>query len=141
MAYDPTRFEASRRAAQGTFASQSAMNEYARFLANQSGARQLGDFQRDVRKQLPRLTSGFGQRGLRAPGVRSGIFNKALQSFGGDVQRQQSRFQEDLANQERDFDLRQSGFQSAYEQSVADIEAEKAREIANAASGLLTLGL
>lgn len=141
MVYDPTRFERQRRAAGETFAGQSAMNEYARFIANQSGQRQLSDYQRGIREQLPRLSSSYGQRGLRTRGVRSGVFNRALQSFGSEAGRQQSRFMEDLSNRERQFNLQQTGYESAYGQALADIEERKANQIAETASGLLTLGL
>lgn len=139
MAYDPSAFEAQRRAAQGGFAAQSAMNEYARFLAQQRGRRDIQAFERETAAQIPRFGRSFGRRGLYGQGVRSGIFNRALSDFGQAVTRQRGELQQGLEQEERGFQLRQSQFQSALENALADIEAQKARQISETATGLLNL--
>jgi ClpP class serine protease len=115
------------------------MNEYARFLAQQRGSRSLGEFERGVVKQLPQISSAYGQRGLQARGVRSGIFNRAIKEFGQEAARQRGYMTQDLAEEQRGFQLRETQGRSDLEQALADLEAEKARAIAESAQGLLNL--
>lgn len=139
MAYDPSVFEAQRRAATGSFAAQSAANEYARFLAQQRGSRSLGALERQTVGQIPQFARSFGRRGLRTQGVRSGLFNRALSSFGEEAARQRRYLEQDIAQEQQGFGLREAQYRSGLEQQLADIEREKARQIAETASGLLNL--
>jgi hypothetical protein len=139
MAYDPSLFEAQRRAATGAYASQSAANEYARFLAQQRGSRNLAAFERQTVGQIPQFSRGFGRRGLYGQGVRSGLFNRALSSFGEEAARQRRYLEQDIAQGQQEFGLREAQYRSGLEQQLADIESQKARQIAETAAGLLNL--
>lgn len=140
MAYDPSVFEARRRGLQQNFAAQSAMNEYARFLSQQRGSRQLGEFQRGVTKAIPTFGRTYGKRGLYGQGVKSGLFNRALGEFGSETARQQAQLEQDIAQQQRQYELQGAGYQAQYEGALADLEGEKARLIGETATGLLNLG-
>ena len=139
MAYDPSMFENRRRGLTQQYGAESAMNEYARFLAQQRGSRSLGEFQRQVTKQIPLFARSFGRKGLIGQGVRSGIFNRALKEFGEEATRQRGYTQQDLADEQRQFQLREASAKSTLEQSLADLESEKARSISESAQGLLAL--
>ena len=115
------------------------MNEYARMLAQQRGSRSLGEFQRGVTKQIPQFARSFGRKGLQAQGVKSGLFNRAIKEFGQEAARQQGYTTQDLADEQRQFQLREAQAKSNLEQSLLDLESEKARQIAESAQGLLAL--
>lgn len=139
MAYDPSLFEAERRGLAQQFEAQSAMNEYARFLAQQRGTRQLGEFQEGVRKQVPRFGRVYGRRGLYGQGINSGLFNRAVGEFGAQAATQQQQLQQQLAEQQREFELTGANYLANYQAALADLEARKAREIGATAAGLLNL--
>jgi len=139
MAYDPSMFESRRRGLTQQYGAESAMNEYARFLAQQRGSRSLGEFQRQVTKQIPTFARSFGRKGLVGQGIKSGIFNRALKEFGEEATRQRGYTQQDLADEQRQFQLREAQAKSNLEQSLLDLESEKARQIAQSAQGLLAL--
>jgi hypothetical protein len=139
MAYDPSMFENRRRGLTQQYGAESAMNEYARMLAQQRGSRSLGEFQRQVTKQIPQFGRSFGRKGLQAQGVKSGLFNRAIKEFGEEASRQQGYTTQDLAEEQRQFQLRETQARSGLEQSLLDLESEKARQIAESAQGLLAL--
>ena len=136
MAYDPSLYEARRRGYMENYASTAAANQYARTLSQQRGARQRQTALRQYETAQPQLVRAYSQRNLVSPNVRSGIFNRAMQEFASERARNLSEF--DLAQQEqmRGFDLEDARLQQQYRQALGDLEAEKAREIANAAAQL-----
>ena len=139
MVYDPSRFEARRRGISSQYAAESAMNEYARFLAQQRGSRQLGEFQRNVTQAVPKYGRTYGKRGLYGQGVNSGIFGQALSTFGEESARQRSQLESDIYQQQRQYELQGAGYLANYERALADLEGEKARLIGDTATGLLNL--
>lgn len=139
MAYDPSMFENRRRGLTQQYGAESAMNEYARMLAQQRGSRSLGEFQRQVTKQIPQFARSFGRKGLQGQGIRSGLFNRAISEFGQEAARQQGYTVQDLAEEQRQFQLREAQAKSNLEQALLDLESEKARQIAESAQGLLSL--
>ena len=139
MAYDPSVYEARRRGILGQYDAQSAMNEYARFLSQQRGSRQLGAFQRGVTEQIPTFGRTFGKRGLYGQGVKSGVFNRALSRFGEEYARKQGYLESDIAAQQREFDLRGAEYAASRESALADLESQKLADIGQTASGLLGL--
>lgn len=142
MVFDPSLFERQRRGLQESFSEQSALNAYQRFLAQKEAERGIRDINEAAfgfRREVPRLTSSFAQRGLTGKGVRSGVFNKALTEYGQQRTRQLGEAQGSLADMLRGYDLRQSQLLSGYERSMADLEAAKARQIAQDAQALLSL--
>ncbi len=139
MAYDPAAFERRRRATGAGFTAQSSMNEYARMLAQTRGSRSLGDFERNVTQAIPQFGRTYGKRGLYGQGVKSGIFNRALGEFGANAARSRGRLQEDIAQEQRGFDLRGEQYLSDYDRLMKDIAEEEASAIAQTSASLLNL--
>ncbi len=139
MAYDPAAFERRRRATGAGFTAQSSMNEYARMLAQTRGSRSLGDFERNVTAQIPQFGRTYGKRGLYGQGIKSGIFNRALGEFGANAARSRGRLQEDIAQEQRGFDLRGEQYLSDYDRLMKDIAEEEASAIAQTSASLLNL--
>ncbi len=101
------------------------MNEYARMLAQTRGSRSLGDFERNVTAQIPQFGRTYGKRGLYGQGIKSGIFNRALGEFGANAARSRGRLQEDIAQEQRGFDLRGEQYLSDYDRLMKDIAEEE----------------
>lgn len=139
MAYDPAAFERRRRATGAGFTAQSSMNEYARMLAQTRGSRSLGDFERNVTQAIPQFGRTYGKRGLYGQGIKSGIFNRALGEFGANAARSRGRLQEDIAQEQRGFDLRGEQYLSDYDRLMKDIAEEEASAIAQTSASLLNL--
>lgn len=147
MAFDPSIFEAQRGNLLAEFGQQAALNAYRRYLAQTQGLRQIEDFTRQAfgptatggLGEVPRLTSGYARRGLYGQGIRSGAYERALNEYARRRAQTMGRSQEDLAGSMRGFDLQESGLRSQYERGLADIEREKARQIASDAQTLLNL--
>ena len=139
MAYNPAAFERRQRGISGSYATQSGVNEYARFLAQTRGSRNLGDFDRQVEQQLPGIARSYGKRGLYGAGVKSGIFNKALGLFGAEATRRRQRILEDSAGEERGYKLTEKNLYQDYLDRTLDNDEERAEAIANASTNLLAL--
>ncbi len=142
MAYDPSLFEQQRRGLQTSFAQQQALNTYRRYLAETAGQRPITQIQEaafGIQKQVPRLTANYGKRGLQGMGVRSGVYSKALGDYASERARQLGYAQSDLANQLRGYDLAATQGLESYQESLKDLESNKARQIAADAAALLEL--
>jgi hypothetical protein len=133
---DFSPYEARRRAAQGQYGATSARNAYANFLSRTRGQRDLEMVGERYREQAPRFVSGYTQRGLAGPSVSSGIYSKGLQDFAKQAFRDQQNLQEQLNQQQMMADYEQAGLEADYRAALADIEADKAREIAESAATL-----
>jgi hypothetical protein len=136
MAYDPSLYEARRRGYTENYAATAAANQYSRTLAQQRGSRARQNALRQYEQAQPQLVRGYSQRNLVTPNVRSGIFNRAMQEFAGERARNLSEFDLGQAEQMRGFDLEDARLLQQYRQMLGDLEAEKAREIAEAARQL-----
>lgn len=136
MAYDPSSFESRRRAYTSSYGAQGAMNAYSRFLSQQRGARQRGEMQRQYDEATPRLVAAYSRRGLLGPNVRSGVFERGLQNYASERARRMSEFEQGLSEQQRQFDLQDAQALEAFRQQLADLEMEKAQQIADAARQL-----
>ena len=147
MAFDPTLYEQRRRGLQDTFAQQSALNAYQRYLAETRGQRPILSLQEAAFSrtptgglgEVPRLTSSYARRGLQGQGMRSGIYNEALSSYAKNRNRQLGYANEDLASNLRGYDLAGANLESGLRTGMQDIEADKARQIAADAQALLSL--
>lgn len=147
MAYDPSLFEQQRRGLQTSYAQQQALNAYKRYLAETTGQRPITTLEEAAFKttpsgglgQVPKLTSSYARRGLTGQGVKSGIYNRALGAYAAERARQLGYAKSDLANQLRGYDLAQAQGLESYQQGLADIEADKSRQIAADAAALLAL--
>lgn len=147
MAYDPSIYEAARRNLLAAFSQQSAMNAYQRYLSQVAGERQLQRLREQAfgptitggLGEVPKLTSSYARRGLYGQGVRSGAYQNAISEYARQRGRQMGEAQEDLATRLRGFDLTGAGYRSDYERGIADLERDKARQIAQDAQALLNL--
>jgi len=142
MAYDPSYFEGLRSSALQQFTTDSAMNAYRRYLAETAGSRAIQSIQEAAfgqRREVPRLTSGYARRGFTGKGVQSGIYSKALSDYAAQRARSLGQAQQSLADQLRGYQLTSAGLQSRYEQTLADIERQRTRAIAEDAARLANL--
>lgn len=147
MAIDPSIYEAARRNLLSNFAQQAALNAYQRYLAETRGQRPIlaleeAAFGRTPSGRLgevPRLTSSYGRRGLQGMGVQSGIYKQAMENYARQRERQLGYAREDLAGTLRGYDLAGTQAQQQLETGLADVEAQKARQISQDAAALLNL--
>ena len=139
IAYDPSLFEANRRTATNRYGAESAMNAYRQFLSKTRGRRNIGQYDREVKKAAPKLTSSYGQRGLYGQGIRSGIYNRGMADFGQEAVRQRGYLTEDLSESDRQYDISQRQLLASLQSSLADMETDKARQISQDAQALLQL--
>lgn len=137
MAYDPSAYEARRRGLMQQFAAEGAMNAYQQFVSQQRGQRNIADLTRQYEQSAPRVVSAYGRRGLMGPSTRSGISRRALQEFAQQRIRQQSDLERQLQESAYGYDLAERRRQEMFQQALQDLEAEKAREIAQSAQGIL----
>lgn len=114
----------------------SITNAYGRFISQQRGSRNLGDLSRGFGEQLPSYKSSFGQRGLSGGGVKSGAMQQSMNRYVGDYSRQYGRMQQDNTMELQGFDLNQANMNEYRQQSLAGIQSQKAREIADTAASL-----
>lgn len=130
---DPSVYEAKRRGINDSYTSQSATNAYSRFLSQQRGERTIGDYTRDFKRAVPGYTAGYAKRGLAGGGVQSGVYQNAMRNYVGDYGQNLNRLYADQQNETNQFDLNQANLQAQRDRAIADMEVDKAREIANAA--------
>jgi len=137
--YSPPNYGGYQRQKADTqykYSQDATTNAYGRFISQQRGNRQLGDNQRNYQRQMPNQTAQFGQRGLSAGGINSGVMNESMNRFVGDYARQQGRGQQDLAQNLQQYDLNQVNMDNWRQRQMASIEAEKQQAIANDAAQL-----
>ena len=147
MAYDPSLFEQQRRGLLNTFAQQSALNAYQRYLAETRGQRPILSLEEAAFSrtptgglgEVPKLTSSYARRGLTGKGMKSGIYNEALSSYAKNRARQLGYAREDQAGALRGYDIQKTGYESDLSTGMQDLEANKARQIAADAQALLQL--
>lgn len=139
MAYDPSIYEARRRGLMENYAATGAANTYGNFISKQGQARNFADLQEDFKKAAPKIVSGYGRSGMLTPNVRSGAFNKAMREFAKERIKTESRAQQDMAQSDQQYGLGMAQLGAGYRGSLADLEAEKAREIEQTAAELLRL--
>ena len=147
MAYDPSLFEQQRRGLLNTFAQQSALNAYQRYLAETRGQRPILNLEEAAFSrtptgglgEVPKLTSSYARRGLTGKGMKSGIYNEALSSYAKNRARQLGYAREDQAGALRGYDIQKTGYESDLSTGMQDLEANKARQIAADAQALLGL--
>jgi len=137
-AVDSGYYESQRRGIEDQYAAQMASNTFARTLAQQRGSRDLSMMNQGFKRQTPSFLSGFAQRGLGG-GVRSGVMQRSMQNYIGDFTQQYGTAQNDLTSQLRQFDLTGNQLGAQRANSFAELELQKAREIAYAAQNIEAL--
>jgi hypothetical protein len=137
MAYDPSVYEAQRRQLMQNYAAEGSMNAFARTLSQQRGERSLADMSRSYEKAAPQVVSGYGRRGMLSPNIRSGAFARAMREFATERIRSQSQAAQDLALELGQQDVQERMRQERFNQTLQDLEADKARQIAQDAQAIL----
>lgn len=133
---DSGYYEGIRRGIEGDYAAQMAANTYARTLSQQRGSRELDFMRQSFKRQTPNFTSSFGQRGFGGGQGASGIVRQSMANYLGDFNRQYNEAQLNLTEQLRQHDLTSAQLGSQRTSALADIELERAREIAFTAQNI-----
>lgn len=136
---DSGYYEAQRRGVEDQFAASMAANTYSRTLAQQRGSRDINLFRQGFQRSFPGYRATFGQRGLGGGGVGSGVMQRSMRNYLGDYNKQLNTMRSDVTDQLRGFDLTGAQYQSQRTSALADIELQKAREIAFAAQNIEAL--
>jgi len=139
MAVDTSVYERQRRGITDDYTSKSATNAYSRFLSQQRGERSIADYTRDFSRALPRHAAAYARKGLAGSGVKSGVYGRAMQNYVGDYQQSLNRQLADQQTQNRQYDLTEAELTAAKDRALSDMEVDKAKEIALAASYLSAL--
>ena len=130
MAFDPSIYEARRRALEQQYAPQAAMARYSRENVVQDTGRSLRDLAQSYDKQLQPYQATFGRRGVVSPNVRSGIYIKGLMEFAKQRMPSESDLQKSMLQQLGQYDLQEKQALDAIRGGGMDLEAEKLRQIA-----------
>jgi hypothetical protein len=134
--YDAGAYERQKRDVEYDYGNQSATNAYGRFLSQQRGQRGLGDMTRGFEQSYAPYKAQFGQRGLAGGGIQSGVQQQAMSNYVGDYARNYGYGQQDLTQQLQQYDMNQNNLDAFRQQSLGDIEAQKAQAIANDAQAI-----
>lgn len=139
MAIDTRVYTRQGQGIQNDYAAKSATNAYSRFLSQQRGDRGITDYQQQFNRSLPGVTAKYAKRGLAGSGVQSGVYGKAMQTYVGDYQQNLNRQLADQQGDLRQYDLTEAQLSTARDRALSDMETDKAKEIAMAASYLSAL--
>ena len=134
--YDAGAYERQKRDVDYDYGTQTATNAYGRFLSQQRGERGLGDMTRQFQNSYAPYKAQYGQRGLAGAGINSGVQQQAMRNYTGDYIRNYGWQAQDLTQELQQFDLNQDNLNAFHQQSLADIEAQKAQQIANDAQAI-----
>lgn len=137
MAYNPAAYESKRRGYMNDYASTGAMNAYTQFLSQQRGQRDFADMNKAYDKQAPQVVAGYGRRGLNSANVSSGAFQQGLQDFASERVSKTAAAQQGLDAQSAMDTLTNKQLGDRYQQSLSDLEADKAYQIEQDARELL----
>lgn len=139
MAYDPSAYEARRRALTNNYASTGAMNAYQQFLTGRTNQNNLVSMNKQFEQQAPRIVSSYGQRGLVGPGVQSGAFKRAMADFAKNRIDETAKAHQSISEQGYMNDYQNKQLNDQYQNDLADMEAEKARQIEADAQELMRI--
>lgn len=134
--YDAGAYERQKSGVEYDYGQQTATNAYGRFLSQQRGERGLADQTQQFDRGYAPYKAQYGQRGLAGEGVQSGVQQQAMQNYTGDYMRNYGYGAQDLTQQLQQYDLNQSNLDSFHQQSLGEIEAQKAQSIANDANAI-----
>ena len=127
-----TQIQSQRRNATRELGAKEAANTFARSLSQRRGQRNQADFTEQFRRQTPTFTAGWAGRGMGD----SGFYREALGQFVGDFTRDQGRMLEDQQSELAQLDMERAEYRSAFDDYMADLEAQKAARIASTAQYL-----
>lgn len=135
---DPTvtsAYNQQVRSVNDDFAAKRASNAFSRTLSQRRGSRNIGDFQQNFRRQLPGLQGSYARRGLG----NSGVYQNALQQYTGDYARDLGRMYEDNSTELYQFDMNDATMSAERDRVLADLELQKAQQIALTAQNINNL--
>lgn len=135
---DSGYYESLRRGVEQDYAAGMAANTYSQTLSRNRGNRELSLMQSSFKRGVPGFTSTFGQRGFGG-GTKSGVMQRSMSNYLTDFQRDYSTQQSELTDSLRQYDLQAAQLGSQRTSALADIELQKAREIAFAAQNIEAL--
>ena len=99
--------------------------------------RQQQNLSEQYRKAFPQLMSSYGRRGLAGPNVKSGIVRSGLSELAKKQIADYGDLQQDTQQQMRQYDLQSAMREADLYGGFSDLEAQKARQIAEDAQILL----
>lgn len=138
MAYETTPdyggYERQRGDVDYQYGTQAANNAYGRFISQQRGSRSLGDMQQNFQRQTPLYKSQFTQRGLSGGGITSGTMQNSMRNYLGDYGRDFGRQLQDTTQELQQYDLNQNDLTAWRDQQYTNIEAQRARDLADKAA-------
>ena len=109
-----------------------AMNAFSSLLSQQRGARDLMATDKAASKGLEGFGAGYGRRGLR----NSGLFKGAASDYSQNWMQQRNDQLDALRQQMAQYDLQDTQSQAGYQNTLADIELAKQRDILSTAASL-----
>lgn len=121
------------------YGTQTAENAYQKGFFTQRGQRDMDQFRKGFDRSLPSFTAQQTQRGLGGGGIQSGVMRNAMANYIGDYTNQMGQMQQDLNAGISNFDSQQALYDDYYQQTMDDLELQKALSIANTADGILQL--
>lgn len=121
------------------YGTQTAENAYQKGFFTQRGQRDMDQFRKGFDRSLPSFTAQQTQRGLGGGGIQSGVMRNAMANYIGDYTNQMGQMQQDLNAGISNFDSQQALYNDYYQQTMDDLELQKALSIANTADGILQL--
>lgn len=129
-------YEQRKRALAGQRDASLASTAYARFLSTQRGNRSAVDLDINRTRGLGGVTSSFYRRGLG----NSGLLRRGRTEYANQWMDERNGIMEALRNQLSQYDLQDAGANAYYNTGVADIEAQKLRDIMATAAALAGRG-
>lgn len=136
MAVDLSGYELQKRNINDDYAAKTAAGNYGRFVAQQRGARTVGDLARNFQRGYGQQVTAYGARGMTGPNVHSGFYQQAMQRYLGDYQQNLNNANQDIANQNSQFDLDQASQDAALQRALGDLELQKTHDIATLAQNI-----
>lgn len=125
-------YEPRKRAATQQRDASLAMNAFSRLLSQQRGSRDIMNVDKSAAKGLEGFGAGYGKRGLR----NSGIYRGATSDYAQNWMQQRNEQMDALRQQMAQYDLQDTQSQAGYQNTLADIELEKQRDILSTAASL-----
>lgn len=136
MAVNYAAYEQQRRNIESDYSAKQASGDYGRFVAQQRGATRVGDLAKGFRKGWGQNATQWGSRGQTGGNVRSGFYQKAMQTYLGDFQQSQNSLNQELANEQHGFDLQSTQWAAERQRALAQLELQKQQEIAQLAQNI-----
>lgn len=128
-----------QRDAAFNYGTQTADNAYQKGFFTQRSQRDMDAFTKGFGRNLPSFTAQQTRRGMGGGGIESGVMRNAMANYIGDYTNQLGQMQQDFNTGVNQFDQQQALYNDYYQQTMDDLELQKAFQIANTADGILQL--